>query len=284
MPIRGHLSVLGSTVLGMRNLRLGLVLIGLSLFALLLLRNLPELWSDDEYFANSIFSYVVLGLVFYFAVYFLGLPSLEYFRLPRFHYMTLVALLVALTFGTRGFGNSESPHLDTWVAVGGVALLLAIGFGEEMFSRAFTFGVLSKFGNLRAIFFSSTLFGLMHLNLYLGYDWDPWEAYWHVMSATAFGVFACSLMIVTRSIWLAVLFHGLSNWSIVFDISGESTSGRQDWGMGLWEGLTLPFGSAGLYIGCALVLMWMNRGIVPNWVYRLALRWKLVKLEGELTA
>lgn len=270
------------TLVGMKNLRLSTALIGLSIFALLLLRYLPEPWSDDENFANSIFSYVVLGLIFYFAVYFLGLPSLEYFRLPRLHYMTLVAVLVTLTFVTLEFKGTENPHLETWVAVGGVTFLLAIGFGEEMFSRAFTFGVLSKFGNLRAIFFSSTLFGLMHLNLYLGENWDPWEAYWHVMSATAFGVFACSLMIVTRSIWLAVLFHGLSNWSIVFDTPDESTSGRQDWGVSMWEGFTLPLGNAGVYIGSALVLMWMSRGIVPNWIYRLALKWKLVALERSM--
>lgn len=128
-------------VAGMRNLRLGASLIGLSGFVLLLLRYLPEPWADDEYFGNSIFSYFVLGLVFYFAVYFLGLPSLEYFRLPRFHYLTLVAVLVASTFVALEFEGTENPHLDTWVAVGGVLFLLAIGFGEEIFSRAFTFGV-----------------------------------------------------------------------------------------------------------------------------------------------
>lgn len=277
------LSVLDSTLQDMRNLRLGISLIGLSIFALLLLRFVPGPWADDMSFADSTFSYFVLGLVFYFLVYFLGLPSLEYFRLPRFHYMSLVAVLVALTFGVRGFGNSENPHLDTWTAIRGVAFLLAIGFGEEMFSRAFTFGVLSKIGKMRAIFFSSTLFGLMHLNLYLGADWDPWEAYWHVVNTAAFGVLACSLMIVTRSIWLAVLFHGLSNWSIVFDISGESSSGRQDWGVSAWEGLTSPFVNAAIFIGSALVLLWMDRGVVPRWIYRLALKWKLLSPEYEIT-
>jgi len=271
-------------VAGMRNLRLGASLIGLSVFVLLLLRFLPEPWADDEYFGNSIFSYFVLGLVFYLAVYFLGLPSLEYFRLPRFHYLTLVAVLVASTFVALEFEGTENPHIDTWVAVGGVLFLLAIGFGEEMFSRAFTFGVLSKFGNLRAIFFSSTLFGLMHLNLYLGADWDPWEAYWHVINTAAFGVFACALMIVTRSIWMAVLFHGLSDWSVVFDIPRESSAGRQDWDVSAWEGFTAPFGNVTIFIGCAAFLLWLDRGSVPAWMYRLARKWKLIRLYHELTA
>lgn len=81
-----------------------------------------------------------------------------------------------------------------------------------------------------------------------------------------------------------MLFHGLSDWSIVFDIPGESTAGRQDWGVGVWEGLTVPLGNAGLFIGCALVLMWLDRGFVPHWMYRVALRWKLVRDEHELTA
>jgi membrane protease YdiL (CAAX protease family) len=268
----------------MRNIRLGASLIGFSIFALLLLRYVPELWSDDQHFANSTFSYVVLGLVFYVAVYFLGLPSLEYFRLPRIHYKTLVAVLVALTFVSLEFRGSEELQVKGWVAVGGVAFLLAIGFGEEMVSRAFTFGILHKFGDLIAISISSIFFGLMHLNRYLGADWDPWEAYWHVVSAAAFGVFACSLMIVTRSIWLAVIFHGLSDWSIVFAAQPESSSGRQDWGVSFWEGFTLPLGSAGLYIGSALVLLTLNRGSVPIWIYRLALRWKLVKPVYEITA
>lgn len=239
----------------MRNLRLGASLISFSIFALLLLRYVPALWSDDRHFANSTFSYLVLGLVFYVAVYFLGLPSLEYFRLPRFHYLTLVAVLVAATFVSLEFKGSEELHVKGWVAVGGVAFLLAIGFGEEMVSRAFTFGILHKFGNLIAISISSIFFGLMHLNLYLGADWDPWEAYWHVVSAAAFGVFAAP---------------------------PESTSGRQDWGVSFWEGFTLPLGSAGLYISSALVLLMLNRGSVPMWVYRLAIKWKLVHVERAL--
>jgi hypothetical protein len=91
-------------------------------------------------------------------------------------------------------------------------------------------------------------------------------------------------MIVTRSIWLAVLFHGLSDWSIVFDTPRESTAGRQDWGVSMWEGLTVPLGNTAIYIGSALVLMWMNRGLVPNWIYRLALKWKLVTPEHEFIA
>ena len=79
-------------VSGMRNLRLWTSLISVSIFALLVLRHVPGTWLIDVRFANSTVGYVVLGLIFYVAVYFLGSQSLEYFRFPRFHFKTGVAL------------------------------------------------------------------------------------------------------------------------------------------------------------------------------------------------
>jgi rod shape determining protein RodA len=83
-------------VAGMRNLRLGVSLIGFSIFSLLILRYVPGTWLSGFDYANSTVSYLILAAIFYFAVYFLGLQSLEYFRLPRLHFKTGVALLIAV--------------------------------------------------------------------------------------------------------------------------------------------------------------------------------------------
>jgi hypothetical protein len=64
-------------VLGMRNLRLGFSLIGLSIFTLLVLNYLPGPWANEMRYADSTFSYVVMGLFFYVAIYFLGPRSLR---------------------------------------------------------------------------------------------------------------------------------------------------------------------------------------------------------------
>ena len=268
----------------MRNLRLGFSLIGLSIFALLILDYLPGPWADEMRYADSTFGYVVMGLIYYLAIYFLGLQSLEYFRLPRIHFKTLLALLVASFFVILDITNSDNVHLKPWVTVRGIGYLLAIGFGEEMFSRGFTYGVLRRFGNVSAIFISSALFGLLHLNLYVGANWDTWLAYSHVMTAFSFGVFTCALMIVTRSIWVAVIFHALCDWSIVFDKALVDTGDEGKWHPGLWEGLSLPLFKVFLFCGLALVLLWIDRGSVPAWMYRLMLKWKLVKPGYELTA
>ena len=271
-------------VAGMRNLRIGFSLIGLSLFAIMVLRFVPGRWLGDASFANSTVSYVVLGLIFYVAVNFLGLSSLEYFRLPRLHVKSVVAILVAAVFVFAEITNRDIERKSGSIAIGGVIFLLAIGFGEEMFSRAFTFGVLRKFGNMPAIFFSSLLFGLMHLNLYVGSQWDPWAAYWHVVNTFAFGIFICALLILTRSIWLPIIFHALSNWGIVFAKERDIPTGRHDWGVGFWEGITVPLANVSTYIGCAILLLWIERGSVPAWVHRLPLKWKLVQPEIASTA
>ena len=273
-----------SRVAGMRNLRLGLSLVGLSIFSLLILDFLPGPWVNEMRYADSTFGYVIMGLIFYLAIYFLGLQSLEYFRMPRIHFKTLLALLIASPFAILGIANSDNVHLKPWVAVRGIGFLLAIGFGEEMFSRGFTYGVLRRFGNVSAIFISSAFFGLLHLNLYVGSNWDTWMAYSHVMSAFGFGVFACALMIVTRSIWVAVIFHALCDWSIVFDKAFTDTGDQGKWHPGLWEGLSSPLFDVFLFCGLAMVLLWTDRGSVPAWMHRLMLKWKLIDPDYELRA
>lgn len=52
--------------------------------------------------------------------------------------------------------------------------------------------------------------------LYLDDRWGAWKAYSHVIAAFGFGLLACALMIATKSIWVAVIFHTLANWERAF--------------------------------------------------------------------
>ena len=251
---------------------------------LLILDYLPGPWVDEMRYADSTFSFVVMGLIFYLATYFLGLQSLEFFRFPRIHFKTLLALLIAAPFAISAITGSDNTHLKPWVAVRGIGFLLAIGFGEEIFSRGFIFGVLKRFGNVSAIFISSALFGLLHLNRYVGVHWDPWLAYSLVMNTFSFGVFACTLMILTRSIWVVVIFHALCDWRIVFDKALMDKGNVGKWQPGLWEGLSSPLFNLFLFCGLAMLLLWIDRAGVPAWMNHLMLKWKLVKPGYELTA
>ena len=263
----------------MRNLRLGSTLIALSVLTLVAGRLQPTSWFEDIPYANATFGHVVAGLFFYFAIYVLGLQSLEYFRLPRVGLKTLFGLCFASIFIILEIGNSDNVRMGVEETVMGIIFLLSIGYTEEMLSRGFVYGALYKFGRRSAIFFSSLGFGLMHINRYIGADWNPWMAYWHVVETFGFAVFACALMIVTRSIWLVVIFHALIDWSIVFDKYIPPDPNEEIWKPSVLEGLTSPLFNMVIFVGLAGLLLKIDRGTVPKWVKRLALKWKLVEPE-----
>ena len=263
----------------MRNLRLGSTLIALSVLTLVAGRLQPTSWFEDIPYANATFGNVVAGLFFYFAIYVLGLQSLEYFRLPRVGLKSLFALMIAAMFIFGEIKTSDNERMGVLETVMGIIFLLSIGYTEEIFSRGFVYGALYKFGRRSAIFFSSLGFGLMHINRYIGADWNPWMAYWHVVETFGFAVFACALMIVTRSIWLVVIFHALIDWSIVFDKYIPPDPNEEIWKPSVLEGLTSPLFNMVIFVGLAGLLLKIDRGTVPKWVKRLALKWKLVEPE-----
>jgi hypothetical protein len=124
----------------------------------------------------------------------------------------------------------------------------------------------------------------MHINRYWGSDWDPWLAYWHVVETFGFAVFACALMILTRSIWLVVIFHGLIDWSIVFDEYVPPDPNEVAWEPSMWDGLTSPLFNLGIFLFLAWLLFKIEKGTVPKWVKRLALKWKLVEPELSMAS
>ncbi|NDA45655.1 MAG: CPBP family intramembrane metalloprotease, partial [Actinobacteria bacterium] len=161
---------------------------------------------------------------------------------------TLFALLIAAIFIFGEIRTSDNERMSVLETVMGIIFLLSIGYSEEIFSRGFVYGALYKFGRRSAIFFSSLGFGLMHINRYWGSDWDAWLAYWHVVETFGFAIFACALMILTRSIWLVVVFHGLIDWSIVFDEYIPPDPNEVAWEPSMWEGLTSPLFNLAIFL------------------------------------
>lgn len=278
------MSVAGIKFSDMKRTQIGLALSGFSIFAILILRFIRVPFMDPNGDASSIASFVAMGLVFLFLIKRFKLPSLNYFARPRFSPVSIFAILIAGTTAYSSITNGDN-ELKPWkVAVPGILFLLSIGFGEEIVSRGFIYGVLKVRSNKAAIFISSLFFGLMHLNLYLGSNWDPWLAYWHVASAFCFGVFICAVMIATRSIWVAMLFHALFDWNIVFDKTPPSLNDLDPVSSPFWEGIASPFGDILFLLLPGLLILFFCRKPriwAPRWVKRLitalAVRWKLVE-------
>jgi uncharacterized protein len=233
-------------------------LLGISIFALTILRYFPGNWVGDKYFLNEILGYAPVALIFYVAIYFLGLPTLQYFRLPRLSIKTFFAILVASPLAISAMFYRGNEYKSWGLTLSGAVFVLFIGLGEEMVSRGFVFGILSKFGRYKAMFFSSFMFGLMHINVYFPKDLG-WVTYWHVMSTFGFGLIMCALMIVTRSIWVPVVFHALADWNIPFEKEIENQSDIEMEPISVWDNLTLPLFDFGFSVIGMMIILLINR-------------------------
>ena len=280
--ISDDLSVGGLRFMGMRNMRMWASLIGVSVFAVTILRYFPGSWLSDKYFLNGILGYVPVILIFFSAVYFFGLPTLQYFRLPRLSLKTVFAILVASPLAIGSLFHTGNEYKSWKLTICGAIFVLCIGFGEEMLSRGFVYGVLSKFGRYKAMFASSLMFGLMHINIYFPGHLG-WVTYWHVMSTFGFGLIMCALMIVTRSIWVPVIFHALADWTVPFEKRAPTSVEDTVNDASVWDHLISPLFELSFSIVGVILILLINRAQPAKWMYRIALKWKLIKPEYALT-
>ncbi len=270
------MSVAQVRFLGMRHLRITSTLLAYSAVVIFIFRVLPYSWISDEHYLNSIISYYIIGALFFGLVFIKGVDSLEYFRLPEFNARSITAMTVAAMVVAPQFLGGQNEMKPWSVAIPGVIFLIGIAFGEEMFARGLCFGILRKYGQKNAIFYSSVVFALLHLNLYTGENWELWSAYGHVISAGIFGVIAAQVMIMTRSIWVSVILHTFANWFIVFEevVKEEETESYLPYS--LFDNLVNPLWEFMIFGPFILFLARVNRGGWPRWIERLALRFKLV--------
>ena len=260
----------------MRNLRVTASILGY-ITLLIAIYRVPELWvKDDKNFTYSIITYSVVLTVFLTIIFVKGFDCLEYFRLPRIGLASFSTIAIAAMFVSPRFWSGQSEMKPIDIALPGVIYLLGIGFSEEVFSRGLVFGKLRHLGERKAIVYSSIVFGLLHLNVYVGYGWDLWLAYDHVISATAFGFLACAVMITTRSIWVSAIFHSLFDLHLVFEKVVDDSDSVPYPVNTLWDNLLNPWFDLFLYLPVALFIMRINRSEWPKWVVRIANRFKLL--------
>jgi len=246
----------------------------------LLLFRLPLINHYQGIYFNESFQYLLITIFGLICVLILKPPTISYFGWPRISWISGFTMLAAIGIVALSISHGYMIEQPLRVKIAGVISILMIGFGEEMISRVLVFGTLQRFGTRFAVLTSSFMFGLMHINVYLP-DWSPWDAYWHVMSAFGYGIFVCALFMATRSYWVIAIFHGLSDWTVVFDREYRGDDEPYNPGIldGLWWGVEdflLSFSLVGL------AFLWIMRGRWPKWGLRLAIRWKLVEQAEEV--
>ncbi len=256
------------------------VLLIITVSSLLLFR-LPEITYFKGIYFNETLQDSLIAIVGLICVLVVKPPTISYFGWPRLKWLGGFAFALAAIWCVYEISGGYDIKQPLRVKIAGVITLLSIGLAEEMISRVLIFGTLLRFGTRFAVLVSSLLFGLMHINVYLP-DWSAWDAYWHVMSASGFGIFVCALFIATRSYWVVVIFHALADWTVVFD--KLNTYGGEDYSPGILEGLSWgveDFFSPLCWMG--LMILFFLRGKWPNWAIRLAIKWKLVEQAEEFT-
>ena len=263
----------------MRTMRMWVGLIALSCSAIFLLNSIGDLVPGETY--DSIASFSTVGVVFFLLMRFLRLPTLQYFAKPVLGWRFLVALVLSINLIVVQLQGEPFHNLSIGQWVRGVIFLFAVGAAEEILSRGVVFGILLRHGLPIAAIASSLMFGLMHINVYIGH-WDPWQAYWHVMSAASFGFFACALMVVTKSLWMPILLHFFSNGALIFETPPTKEELDLRVSIDFWQGVLHPLSPFLTFLIPALILFWIHAGNpVPGWFVRLAIKFGLVEKEVE---
>lgn len=254
----------------------------LSVLAILLLNFSSEVIPGKSF--DSTGSFMILGLFAFAMLRLLRVPTIEYFGKPVFGWKFMAAMVFMVNLIIVQIRGEDFSELDARQWIRGVVFLIAVAVAEEIFSRGVVFGVLLRRHGLSiAVLGSSLIFGLMHLNGYIGQYFDPWRAYWHIASAAAFGIFACSLMVVTRSIWMPILLHTVSNTGLLFrDLEEEIAVRSKPISVDFWSGLTYPITPVATFVVPAIVLFWIHAGMPLHPVLkRLAIKWKLMEVEEK---
>jgi len=183
----------------------------------------------------------------------------------------LGAGFVIFFFVSPNFRNATWHGNSIRFILSALLFSLFIGLNEDLLSRGFFYGILEKYGMWAAAIISSVQFGLLHLtNFYYGgqsFDYTAGQ----MVNAAAFGFLCCALMIFTGSIWVPIVFQGLSDFPLM--MQSEVVFKAQVTGGADWTGTLVE---AGLMIAVALVLLRWNRYSLGERSVRLLRKFDLI--------
>jgi len=208
---------------------------------------LPGYWIGIIYRAFS--GLVWLAAIWYF--YPLALNRFKFHlskRLP-------VGLLIVLFFTVGPIYHADYAHKSIFDVVVGFLFALGIGLDEDFFSRGLIFGAFESYGIQIAAIVSAVHFGLLHFGnaIWGGQSFSFTST--QVVGAMAFGYLCVGLMLYTKTIWVPVLFHGLTD----FPMQLESAASYKNvvTGQAYW---LYTFSFAIPYVIIGWVLIALSRG------------------------
>ena len=255
-------------------------LIGLSLLSIVILNFSGDVVPGDRF--DGTVSYFVLGLFSFAVMWWLRPATFAYFALPAFGWRFVIAFVLMVNLIVVQIRGEDFSGLTTEKWIRGIIFLILVAVAEEIFSRGIVFGVLLRHGLMVAVIGSSLMFGLMHINSYIG-NFDAWPAYWHVVSAASFGIFACALMVMTRSIWMPIVLHAFSNAGLLLTSAVEVQAERDSVSsVPFIQGLIHPLPAFATFVIPSLIMFWIAaRTPLHPRLRQLAIKWKLIEVNPE---
>ena len=166
-----------------------------------------------------------------------------------------VGLLIVLFFTVGPIYHADYAHKSIFDVVVGFLFALGIGLDEDFFSRGLIFGAFESYGIQIAAIVSAVHFGLLHFGnaIWGGQSFSFTST--QVVGAMAFGYLCVGLMLYTKTIWVPVLFHGLTD----FPMQLESAASYKNvvTGQAYW---LYTFSFAIPYVIIGWVLIALSRG------------------------
>lgn len=202
------------------EVRFALVLIAVYVVGVSLMQRVSEALGV-EFLAEAVFGVALTAVLAAFIrrnglASYLGLRRPEVPAARMLFYIPLA--LVAAGSAFFGVGMSYGPA----AAVCHTAMMLCVGFLEEVIFRGFLFRGIARQSLKRAVVISAVTFGIGHIvNLLNGYA--PFESAVQVAFAVAVGFVLVLVFLRTGSIWPCVAFHALNNCMTAFTTGAALT-------------------------------------------------------------
>jgi len=171
------------------------------------------------------------GLVWLAAIWYFYPQALSRFKV-QFSKKLLVGLLIVLFFTVGPIYHSDYAHKSIFDVVVGFLFALGIGLDEDFFSRGLIFGAFESYGIQIAAIVSAVHFGLLHFGnaIWGGQSFSFTST--QVVGAMAFGYLCVGLMLYTKTIWVPVLFHGLTDFPMQLESAASyknTVTGQAYW-------------------------------------------------------
>ena len=152
-------------------------------------------------------------------------------RMPKKN--LIIAIFIMAYFLSGNFRDAQWHGRPIHFIIGAFFFTFFIGLDEDLFSRGLVFGLLEKYGIGVAAAIQAIHFGALHFTNYIwgGQSFSYTAA--QMLDAAAFGYLCCGLMLLTGSIWVPILFHGLSDFPLQMQTQHDFTvqvTGAPDWG------------------------------------------------------